>query len=68
MWPAIANERERRARVRAGRPRVPKKEVAINPINPRGELACSLFFKTKIEYNSLNSRPFEIALSGIDRV
>jgi len=22
-----------------GKPRVPKKEVAINPINPRGELA-----------------------------
>jgi len=33
-----AGER-RRARARAGRPHVPKKEVVINPINPRGGFA-----------------------------
>jgi len=53
--------------VRAGRPRVPKKEVAINPINPRGGLGCSLCLMTKIEHISLNFRPFEAAFSGIGR-
>jgi len=51
-----------------GEPRVPKKEISIdriNPINPRGELACSLLLRTKIEHISLNFRPFEAAFSGI---
>ena len=48
-------------------PRVPKKEGAINPINPRGELECSLFLRTKIEHISLDFRPFEAAFSGIGR-
>jgi hypothetical protein len=53
--------------VRAGEPRIPKKESAINPINPRGELACSLGPRAKIEHCGLNIRPFEGAFSGIDR-
>ena len=53
--------------MRAGRPGVPKKEVPINPINPRGELGCSLFLRTKIEHISLNFPPFEPAFSGIAR-
>jgi hypothetical protein len=50
-----------------GWPRVPKKEVAINPINPRGELARSLCPRAKIEHCGFNIRPFEAAFSGIDR-
>ena len=53
--------------MRAGRPRVPKKEVAINPINPRGGLGCSLCLRTKIEHISLNFCPFEATFSGIGR-
>ena len=51
-----------------GKPCVPEKEIAINPINPCGELACSLFSKMKIEHCGFNSRPFDIAFSGTDRV
>ena len=47
---------------------VPKKEGAINPINPRGELGCSLSSRTKIEHNSLNYCPFCVIFSGISRV
>jgi len=42
-------------------------EAAINPINPRGELGCSVYSRTKIEHTSLNSRPFHVAFGGIDR-
>ena len=38
-----------------GKPGVPEKEIAINPINPCGELTCSLFSKMKIEHYGLNS-------------
>ena len=51
-----------------GKPHIPEKEIAINPINPRGELVCSLLLRTKIEHISLNSCPFNVAFSGIDRV
>ena len=47
-----------------GELRVPKKEILIdriNPINPCGELGCSLLLRTKIEHILLNSRPFEAA-------
>jgi hypothetical protein len=51
--------------VRAQVPRVPKKEGAINPINPRGEAASSLGLRTKIEHYSLNLHPFAAAFSGM---
>jgi len=51
-----------------GTARVPKKEVAINPINPRGELAMLARRRSKIEHISLNSRPFNGAFSGISRI
>ena len=47
--------------------RVPKKEVPINPINPRGGLGCSLCLRTEIERISLNFCPFEAVFSGIGR-
>jgi len=51
-----------------GTARVPKKEVAINPINPRGELAMLAQHHSKIERISLNSHPFDGAFSGILRI
>jgi len=51
-----------------GTARVPKKEVAINPINPRGELAMLARRRSKIEHISLNSHPFDGAFSGILRI
>jgi len=45
-----------------------KRKCAIDPINPRGELACSVFLRAKIENILFNSRPFEAAFSGIGRV
>ena len=46
---------------------VPKKEGAINPIYPWGELGCSPSSRTKIEHISLNSHPFHVVFSGIFR-
>jgi hypothetical protein len=47
----------------------PKKEILINPINPRGEVAqCSLSARAKIGLISLNSYAFEPVLSGINCV
>ena len=53
------------------KPRIPKREVAINPINSIGRAVswqCSLFVRAKIEHCKLNPRPFRAAFSGIDRV
>jgi len=54
-------------RARAGEPRVPKREGAIDPINPRGEPACSLCPRAKIEHCQFNSRLFDTVFSGINR-
>ena len=53
---------------RAGTPRVPKKEVFINPINPHGELAMLALPRAKIRCCDLNSHLFRIVFSGIGRV
>ena len=67
MWPPIASERGGEPRCEQVKSRVPKKEVPINPINPRGGLGCSLCLRTEIERISLNFCPFEAAFSGIGR-
>ena len=54
--------------VSLGTARVPKKEVAINPINLRGELAMLAQCCSKIEHISLNSHLFDGMFSGILRV
>jgi hypothetical protein len=51
--------------VRAGEPRVPKKEISINGVL---SWRCSLCPRVKIEHYQLNSYPFESAMSGTDRV
>jgi hypothetical protein len=45
-----------------------KGSLAINPINPRDELASSLSLRARIEHISLNSCPIFVRTSGIDCV
>ena len=50
------------------KPRVPKRELAINPINPIRRAVswqCLLFVRAKIEHCQLNYYPFETVFSGI---
>jgi len=62
------NARGRAAPAREqGKPDVPKREVPINPINPRGELVCSVYPWMKIKRISLVIRSLDAAFSGIDR-
>jgi hypothetical protein len=50
-----------------GESRVPKKASAIDPINPRGELALLTLPQVKIEHCQLDICLLEVAFSGINR-
>ena len=53
------------------KPHIPKREVAINPINLIGcavSWQCSLFVRAKIEHCKLNPRPFRAAFDVLHRV
>jgi hypothetical protein len=52
-----------RVGARAGEPYFPKKEV---PINPR-QTGNTRLAQTKTEHCGFNSRPFDVAFSGIER-
>jgi len=68
VWPPNREGKGLQPGASPGTARVPKKEVAINPINPRGELAMLAQRRSKIKHISLNSHPFDGAFSGILRV